>query len=276
LQRIGKVSAAACLALVAGWVGYARPQAVELRFLSVGQGDAILYRSDGVSLLVDAGPRTAGFDSGQRIVVPRLRRLGISRLDMIFLTHPDADHIGGFPTVMRAFPSAQVLISAEFEKHPGLLAILEESGVAPSKVRWLPPLSNLRFGENRLRIVAPKVPVGDIDNEGSLLIRIQRGTASAVLTGDASTSVEERALGLDWRCQVLKAGHHGSGSSTGDAWLRATQPKQVVFSCGRDNPYGHPAAEAVRRAETIGARLWRTDRQGDVVFRVGSTGFEPN
>jgi competence protein ComEC len=258
------------------WQGYSRASVVELRFLAVGQGDAILYRGDGVCFLVDAGPRNGNFDSGAGIVVPRLRKLGCHRLDMVFLTHPDGDHIGGFPAVMRAHPEAMVVVSDQFRGHRGLGLTLEGAGLSEDSVRWISGRTNFQFGRTTLRVDAPRKLPGEIDNEGSLLMRIERGPASAVLTGDASSIVESRVLGEDWQCQVLKAGHHGSLSSTSVSWLNAVMPRDVVFSCGRDNSYGHPAAAVIQRVEAIGARMWRTDRQGDIAFKVGEGGFEPN
>jgi competence protein ComEC len=258
-----------------GTLGWLRPEPDELVFLAVGQGDCAVFRHAGVTVLVDAGPNMYGFDAGERIVLPKLRRMGVDRIDLVLLTHPDADHAGGLPALLRVHPKAAVASPASFRDDPALLQYLKEAGVPQERVVWLSGRSEARFGGARMQVSVPPWSEGDSLNEGSLFVRITNGTGSAVLSGDAGVATEAKMARLagPWRSQVMTAGHHGSRTSTGDAWLDVVDPGTVVVSCGRANQYGHPHRSVLDRLEGRGIQVIRTDRQGDVRFVPSQAGF---
>lgn len=261
------------LVFVAIFQAWPQPEP-ELRFLAVGQGDAILLRDRTTTALIDAGPADAYRDAGARIVGPRLRHLGISDVDLVILTHPDADHVGGLPALAMQVKVRAVAASEEFRGSPDLAQVLREAAIPPERVIWLRDGTRLGVGRFALELRCPKVPIGGTDNDGSILMKVRHGAATAVLTGDAPIATEEAVLRqMDWRAQVLKAGHHGSAGSTGEAFLAAVRPRWVVVSAGRNNRYDHPNRAVLERVEAARARVLRTDRQGDVVFKVRPEGF---
>lgn len=245
----------------------------QLSFLQVGQGDCTVLQADGYVMVVDAAGKTDHFDAGERLAVPELRRLAVDKIDLLVLTHPDADHVGGLAALTSHFRIGEVAVPAHFQGDLAMLGWLRGAGVDPSSVRWLKERADLNLGRARVRLVAPPAALATTDNDGSMLTKIWIGEGSAVLTGDASSDVEHWLQGQpDWQAQVLKAGHHGSRFSTSTEWLEQTHPAWVVFSVGRNNNYGHPSSEAVQRASKH-AKPLRTDRDGSLTFRLDDDGF---
>ncbi len=249
----------------------------KLVFLAVGQGDSALWMEGGHGILIDAGPKTReGFDAGARIVLPKLRKMGVGNLSAIIITHPDADHIGGLKAVAQRFRSAKVILSAGFQENDEMRWWLREAQIDSKRILWVDQPVRLRLKESTLDVVAPPVSESTNDNDGSLFVRIERGPASAVLTGDASMTLEESMQNrLGWSGQVLKVGHHGSRTSTSEMFLKKLKPKWAVISCGRDNRFGHPHPSVLEVLERQKVGLFRTDLQGDVVFEAGRKGFLP-
>jgi competence protein ComEC len=243
------------------------PHGTRVAFLSVGQGDSTLLMSDEWVVLVDAGPRTDGFDAGERLVAPQLRRLGVHKIDCLVITHPDLDHVGGLSTVADRFRVGRVLVSSVFRSDPEMLDALGRAGFSPSQVSWLDGVWRARVGAFDLVVAAPPGYEGIEANEGSLFVRADVGDASLLITGDANSETEAKMSAVwDWDVDVLKAGHHGSRFSTSVEWLKLTSPSVVVASCGRGNLYGHPAKRMVERVRNFGAEFLRTDRDGTIVL----------
>ncbi|MEZ0326983.1 MAG: ComEC/Rec2 family competence protein [Fimbriimonas sp.] len=257
--------------LSAGWyLGGVQLQQTRLTFLSVGQGDCAVIQHKGRTILVDAGPseQAARWD-----VMPKLRLLGVTDVDLVLLTHPDLDHIGGIPVLARAFPRATFSMPSAFEKNVDWLDHVREFGLAPNRVKYLPRQMTGDLGDLRIDVYCPEVWPGGSDNDGSMFLRVSEGNASAVLSGDASAEAEAVvAVNGDWSSQIMKAGHHGSRSSSSWEWLSEVKPKWVVVSCGRNNSYGHPHKEVLERAASVHAQLARTDR-GDVRFILKGGSF---
>jgi competence protein ComEC len=229
----------------------------------------VLLQHAGVNVLYDVGPASETFDAGARIVVPKLRQAGVARIDLMFISHPDTDHVGGLAGIRRVMPIGAVVIPMGFRGHPDMRAWLGYAGIRESEVIWLPNESAISIGDLRIGATARRWTEGQQDNEGSLFLRIELGTARAVLSGDAGIESELLMAGRgDWTAQVLKAGHHGSATSTSEPWLKEVSPDWVVSSCGRDNAFGHPARETLERVNAAKARIARTDREGDITFEV--------
>ncbi|RYG48904.1 MBL fold metallo-hydrolase [bacterium] len=235
----------------------------KIAFFDVGQGDCIALHADGRTILIDGGPSA---DAGRRIVVPRLRELGWEPVSLVLVSHPDRDHTAGLGEILKRWPEAEIAASKTFA------GAKDFDGF---KVKWLGPQGEFTFGSWTLEVVNPPLKPGAKDNDGSMCIRFTDGRASAVFTGDAPTKTEDWLMkGHLWKADVLKAGHHGSRSSTGAKFLADVQPAWVVFSCGKGNSYGHPTPQALKRVKEAGARSWRTDTMGEAIFTSRNGKFE--
>ena len=280
-RRLGRVrptvrmaAAVAIITVVLAFAAYRAPaDHVEIHVIDVGQGDAVAIRSPAARwMLVDAGIAGGDYDAGERRVVPYLMSRGARRLEALVLTHPHADHIGGATSVLRALRPRWVGDPGVSAGSPGYLALLD---VAASKgVPWL----GLRDGvELELDGVTVEflhpwptdAPMED-PNDVSVVLRVVYGEFSALLMGDAPAFVEEalvRRWGRALEADVLKAGHHGSSTSTTGALLRATGASLALISAGRGNRYGHPHPVVLARLDSAGVRVLRTDRDGTIVIR---------
>lgn len=273
---MGRYVLLALASLVAGALAGSLRPAMKTRLIvfDVGQGDCAAIVSGGATVLIDAGPKTPNFDAGARLVLPKLRRYGLAGPSLILVTHPDEDHLGGLAAIHRTFPKARVAAPATFRNFATMRDRLAEAGFSSGQTIWLPPACVARFGAVRLRLACPPWSEGQPDNDGSLFVRVQAGSARADLTGDAPSKSEELELGrFDWRADLLKAGHHGSRFSSGEAWLGAVAPREVAISCGANNRYGHPHHETLDRIQAEGARTARTDQEGDLVYEAAGDGF---
>lgn len=251
-------------------VGFHRADPVtRISFLSVGQGDCTAIQSAGLAMIVDSGPKTETLDAGERLVAPKLRHLGIERLSLIVLTHPDLDHIGGTGAVLKIHPEAKVAISSEFRTDPDLNKWFSLWGLRSQDVLWLSREGYVKLGAYKVHYFCPAWSRKLGNNSGSVCMRLGVQNASAVLTGDAPTEVENiLAERGDWQAQILKVGHHGSHSSTGDRWIQAVHPEVAVISVGRYNVYRHPHPAILSRLAEQRVPVLRTDRDGDLVFEV--------
>lgn len=252
--------------LLGGWLGLNAPEAPPtLTILSVGQGSCAVLQAGGRTVLFDAGPKNEYVDGGRAFVLPKLRALGVSRVDAVVLSHPDMDHAGGLEAVTRAYPGVAILANACFAREPKLPAMLRSLHVDADRIGWLPPFARLEFGALSVDLASPFVVPGANDNEGSVLARLSGG---AYIGGDAPSDVETRYERWVGRVNVLVADHHGSRTSGDPSFLGVARPRWVVVSVGRNNVYGHPNARAMARYGATGAQILRTDQSGDVAFTL--------
>lgn len=229
-------------------------------FLDVGQGDAIYIESPtGAEVLIDGGRDR----SVLRELTKRMGPLDRS-IDIVIETHPDADHIGGLPGVFALY-DVDAFISPGVENDTNITE--EVKGVAAQEPggQTLTARRGQRIdigGGAYIDILFPDRDVPGLEtNTASIIARLVYGETSFMLTGDAPSSIEGWLVELDGAAlesDVLKAGHHGSRTSTSDAWLKAVRPGAVVVSAGEGNSYGHPHAEVVERIEASGAALFTT------------------
>ncbi len=276
------------------WWALARrpdPDAGRLRVtaIDVGQGDSTLIQTPGGrTILIDGGGTSDETDAdasdvGVKIVVPFLSYLGINKLDVLVLTHPHGDHVGGLAAVLRAQEVGTILDGTTLPypspAYAQFLALVRHKNIPYARaVRGM----RLDMGDGvRLSVLnPPSAPAfgtsaaygtGTDDaaiNNYSASLLVQYGRTRFVLTGDAETEAEGAMLDAhaDLACDVLKAGHHGSRNATGDDWLGRLQPRLAVISCGRHNRFGHPAPSTLARLDAHGVQTFRTDRQGAVTF----------
>ena len=259
------LAAVALVVLVAGWrlvpPGVPPPPAgLRLTFLDVGQGDAILVQVPGAAVLVDEGP-----PEGR--AAEQLRSLGVRRLALLVLTHPQRDHVGGAADVLERIRVDAVL-------DPGIPAAShdEAAALAAARRRHVPVVraragDAYRLGDLHLRVLWPDEPgaAGEDPNKRAVVLLLSYGSVDALLTADAESEV---TAPLDPPpAEILKVAHHGSA----DAWLPDllddVRPRIAVISVGARNDYGHPAPSTLRTlAAEDGVDVYRTDRDGRVTI----------
>ena len=244
--------------------------------LDVGQGDATLVRlPDGGALLVDAGGLAgqARFDIGERVVSPALWALGVRRLNLLLVTHGDPDHLGGATSVVDIFRPREIWEGIPVPPHAPLAALAEAARVRNIAWRTIQAGDVLRAGGAVLRVWHPGLSDWErqrVRNDDSVVLEVRFGDVSVLLPGDIGAAVEQDlAAQLDLApVRVLKVPHHGSASSSSERLLAAVRPQVAIVSCGRSNRFGHPAPAVLARYQQVGARIYRTDRDGAVILET--------
>ncbi len=245
-------------------------------FLDIGQGDSILIRSpNGMTMLIDGG--NSDRDANE-VILPKLHDWGAGQLDVMVATQPDADHIGGLPAVLENFPVANVALTGQVhttQVYERFLTAIRDSGVNAVQVRTG---TTIPFDPAlQLEVLGPEdrfVQDPNDRNNASIVIKMTYGQVSFMFTGDAEGQEEGVILasGADLRSTVLKVGHHGSRTSTGEDFLAAIDPQIGVISAGAGNQYGHPHQEVLDRLNQFGVRVYRTDQSGTITITTeGST-----
>ncbi len=247
-------------------------QTLRVSIIDVGQGDAILVECpDGRTLLVDTGPRGFSFDAGEKTVVPFLQRRGIASIDLLLVSHLHADHLGGLAAVVDAIPVRRILVEAPCALRMTLGTLLPDGIPAPDSCtpgQALPVSPGVRA-----YVLYPiaGTPTGRLGGNESIVLKIVYGTCSILLTGDAETGEEEEMIERygDWmRSQILKAGHHGSSTSSSARFLEVVKPERVAISVGRHNKFRHPSLSVLRRCAAYGIEVSRTDEEGALMFET--------
>lgn len=233
----------------------------------VGQADSILvFTPGGRSVLVDAGNSAR---DAYDVILPFLRRYGISKLDYLVLTHPHQDHVGGMPAILENLAVSAVVFSGEpytNQTYQEFLSIVRERKMRALQGRRG---KTLDLGSDvQATILNPPEKLFEDINDNSVVIRVVWRDVSLLLTGDAETKAEEGILEtrVDLRSTVLKVGHHGSGTSSTTRFLDAVQPRYAVISAGTGNDYGHPHKRTLDKLERRKVDAYRTDLNGTVVF----------
>jgi competence protein ComEC len=252
--------------LVIAWAMTQPDGRLHVVFFDVGQGDAIFIQTpSGRQLLVDGGlyPTVLNEHLGRRM--PFWDRT----LDIVVATHPDADHVSGLPDVLERYRVVQLITDGEelgvSPVYDEVLTAAENAGV---EIHGAVSGEEIVIDDGvRIEILHPgPARIGGSQNDNSVSLRLVYGDFSLLLTGDAEEPAE-RAMTTAGRllsAVVFKAGHHGSRSSSNDFFLEAVLPKIVIISAGKDNQYGHPHPEVLRRATAVDATILRTDELGTI------------
>ena len=235
--------------------------------LDVGQGLAVHVQTAGHDLLYDTGPAfSADANSGERILLPYLRAVGVRRLDALVVSHQDQDHAGGAESVLAGLPVARVLASLPYN-HPLRLIAGPRAEACAAGQAW--DWDGVRF-----RVLHPADPVGEgrAGNEAACVLQVEAGGRKALLSSDIEAASESRILAREGRAvasEFVVAPHHGSRTSSTAAFIAATAPRWVIFPVGYRNRFRHPAPDVWARWVASGAGLLRTDLAGAVSFELG-------
>ena len=247
---------------------------LRVTFVDIGQGDAALIDlPDGRLVLIDGGGTPMGLsDPGERVLLPLLRARRRSRVDIVVLSHSDADHLNGLATVAKSVPVGEFWTSSARDDTSKIYQdLLEHFRKANVPVRTLDELCGASFphGDAELRVLGPCPgrTVGATRNDNSLILRAALGAHSVLFVGDAEAAQEERLIESEIaHHDVLKVGHHGSPTSSSVDFIRRVKPRLAVISSGVRNRFGHPSAPVLARLEAAGAQVARTDQSGALLW----------
>ena len=250
------------------------PEGEEALFhiIDIGQGDAILVMTSEGNMLIDTGDQGA-----EEELRSYLKSAGVTSFKYVVFTHPDSDHIGNADHVIQEYTIEKIIMpdvvstSKIYERMMTEIAKREQIEVIIAQ-----PEYEFTLGALHNVIIAPNDNYNDT-NEMSVVIKSTFGDTSIMLTGDAEKKSEADIIEI-WDeemldCDVLKIGHHGSATSTTDAFLDKVSPSIAVISCGLDNKYGHPLPQTIQRLEERGIKIYRTDMHGSIVLKTDGKEF---
>ena len=239
---------------------------IELHIIDIGQGDCALIRSAYGNILIDAGTDDKEFELKEH-----LDRCGIEKIDYFFCSHGHSDHIGGADMIVQNYEVKNLIMPKSAQSSfmlERLFHYAEKSGVYPT-------YANVGDVYSLGDITATVLHAGNgeyISNDNSLVLKITFGEMDFLFTGDINDDIEYYLLDvydadmLD--CEFLKLAHHGSNDSSSAVFLEAVSPEMVSVSCVKDNDYGHPRGEVLRRLKLVGCEsVLRTDRMGTCIVR---------
>ncbi|WP_295210390.1 ComEC/Rec2 family competence protein [Ruminococcus sp.] len=244
----------------------------EVHFVDVGQGDSTLVISQGEAMLIDSGDK-----DDNNTIEKYLEKQGVTEIKYLIATHPHADHIGEMSEIIDQFdvdkfimpkvPKEQTPTTAVYEK---MLKSAKKKGlkITPAKAM------EFELGSCKVELFTPSGTYDNL-NDYSTLVKITDGDNSFLITGDCETPEEKDILkqGYDISAKVLKAGHHGSSTSSSADFLNVVMPRYAVISCAKENKYGHPHEETVTRLKKYASHLYITADNGTVVFRSDGEGL---
>ena len=238
---------------------------LQIHVIDVGQGDAMLLMTDGGCVLIDTGT-----NESEDALRAYLNGCGVERIEYMFLSHPHEDHMGGADMVLREYEVGTLVMS---DLAPDAdVGMQFTTALVESETDVVVPSVGDVYVSDGLSVTVLAPPDGGFEsvNDNSLILRVEYGECSVMTTGDAEAEVEAWLLAncdpalLD--VDLLKAGHHGSDTSTGADFLAALSPDYVAISCGRGNTYNHPVQSVLDAIVRAGAQVCRTDTDGTLVF----------
>lgn len=246
----------------------------EITFLSVGNADCCIIRLPGNhTVMIDGGgsPEYSDYDIGKAEVIPYLASNGINKIDSILVSHYDKDHADGVITVMRTMAVDQIFIP-DYLPNNDLRDIIEAEALAHNiKVNHVSQPGEISLSKD----LSCQILLCDktaSQNDNSLVAKVMYGQVSVLFPGDISVFAESKLV--DTKADILKVAHHGSITSTGERFIKNTDPKYCIISVGENNPYGHPAPAVLNRCVRQGSTVLRTDMCGDIHFIIKKEGIK--
>lgn len=236
---------------------------VSVHFIDVGQADSILVCANGETMLIDAGTKKMSYR-----VVDYLHKRRIKRIDHLVATHPHEDHIGGMADVIDQFEIGALYMPKETANTKTFENMVKSAKAKGLRAKVPKTGDRIPLKNTECTVLAPADGFYESTNNYSIVLRLVYGSTSFLFTGDAEELSESEILrcGLEVQADVLKIGHHGSRTSTSEAFLKAVSPEYAVISVGAGNSYGHPNETVLKRLKRSGITIYRTDFDKDIVF----------
>jgi len=245
---------------------------LEITFLDIGQGDATFMTfPDGTQMLVDCA-----VDARILEALGRVMPFYDKTIDYVLITHPDKDHYGGCIDVFDRFDVGDVIYTGKEKDNVFYDSFVDAMSDEDEAYTRINSERMWTFGDAELHFLYPDHDVvggGDDPNDTSIVLKIAYAGTSIIMTGDAEVSLEKHLIdryadGLD--ADILRVGHHGASNASTQEFLDAVTPEHAVISAGIDNTYGHPTARTLKKLARVGATIWRTDLQGDILVTVSN------
>lgn len=245
-----------------------------VHFMDVGQGDSIFIQApNGKTMLIDGGVKGAGKD-----LVAYLKAQGVNQLDYVIATHPDADHIGGLIAVLNSISIKEFIDSGKVhtsQTYEEMLTLIRDKNI-----RFTVPNIGHEFelDDNlHVEVIAADENASD-NNDASIVLRVAYQNISLLLMGDADHGVERELLqkGTDVQATILKAGHHGSNTSSSPEFVAEVGPLATILSYGQDNKYGHPHAEVIDALQQANSDIYSTAEAGTIVITTDGVTYDIN
>lgn len=258
---------------IAAWeevFALSRPQNLAVDFLDVGQGDSIFILTPGdKQILIDGGP-----DSGVLEKINGRMPFWDRKIDIVFLSHPEKDHMQGLIEVLKRYKADYIIWTGIKRNSPEYYEwenILAKQKILGAKIIIFKEGDEAKAGGAVFKSLYPKENLSgtefkDTSNDAGLVLKLIFGEKSFIFTGDISAKAEKEISKKGADSDVLKVAHHGSKYSTSEEFLVKTSPEIAVISDGKNNPYGHPTQEVLQRLSKFDVKTLRTDQNGDIQF----------
>lgn len=246
------------------------PNQLKVHFIDVGQGDSILIQApNGKTMLVDGGVKSAG-----NTIVSYIQSLGIKKLDYVVATHPDSDHIGGLIAVLKVIPVGEFINSGKdhtTETYTQLLELVLDKNIKYTE----PTTGDLIALDKDLKTQVLHVDANTSNNnDASIVLKVTYNKVSFLLMADADTNIESQiASKYDVSATILKAGHHGSNTSSSLTFLQKVKPAATILSYGKDNSYGHPHDEVVANLKAVGSKMYSTAESSTITVTTNGSNY---
>lgn len=236
---------------------------VKVNFVDIGQGDSILVRGNGKNILIDTGGLVhENGNNGSSTLLPYLKKQGVKKLDFVFISHLDKDHCGNLKYLSENIKVENVIFRRNgYADYVNLYGNLNVKNVVEIETS-----SNLQIGSMNFDVF--QVPNGFEENEKSIILNLTINNRKILFTGDIGAFTENQLLKRNIECDFLKVAHHGSKNSSSPEFLKATNCKVAIISCGENNNYGHPHKDTLNRLEDENIDVFRTDRGGNIILEI--------
>ena len=258
------------------------PKKIKIHFIDVGQGDCTFIETpnDKTILIDGGGSMSSEFDVGESTLLPYILDRGYTKIDYIFISHFDQDHVGGIFTVLEELKVGQVYISKQEENsqnYQKFLGIIEEKKI---RVKILKKGDSLKIGNDLYFDILWPIEEQiqeNVLNNNAMIMKMRFKDFSMLFTGDIEEIAENKILSTYGKkanfilnADVLKVAHHGSKTSTTQAFLEKVNPKICLIGVGKNNMFGHPANEVIERLK--GRKVYRTDGNGEIILETNGNG----